>query len=830
MKEKQPQLVSVPFFEEEEKIDFRKYFSIYRSYWYVFALTAGIALIAAWFYHKLTNPQYAVSASLLVNESKGNNPLDGSSSGTSFNASDVFQGFDLFQGKQNLENQRQILKSWTIISDAVDKLHDEVSYYVVNWGHTSELYHKSPFVIKWNKGHPQLIGATFEFIVDDKGHTSELKVKGEKPAIYNYENKTVLQKPEEIDKTIPFSINKPASDSQFSFCIVPKNGEPIPSGTYRFSFHSHNGLVNGFRQNLNIETVNKDATLLKLSMLSPTPQKDIDFINQLMEVYQDQNLEKKNAMATRTIQFISSQLSSVSDSLAKSEQSRESFQSKNKLLDISYQSQQLLDQMVTLEEQKEQLTTQQAYYRYLLQYLKSNNSIEQIAAPSTMGVDDPMIVSLLQQLTSQTLSLKTLKTAVIDPNHPSVIQLRTQIGVTQKAVVENSRNILKQNNMALSDISKRLDNLKKATNQLPGIERNYVNIERKYRLNNDTYTFLLQKLSEAKIAKASNTPDNDIIDPAMPDSNQPVSPNKKMDYLLAFLLGVLLPAIAFSVWGLMDNKIRSEEEIEKLTNIPVLANVPHSPEGENKRTSVLDTPNSPVGEAYRALRQKLRYLIRGKDKFVIAITSTGPGEGKTFSSLSTAASFALMGRSTVVLDLDLRRSNLAGELHLPKGIGISSYLTGQHTREEIIFGSRHPKLKIIPSGDYPPNPGELLTEEKLGVLIERLQEQFDVVIIDSPPVLVADIFQYAQYVDGFIYVIRQGVTLRPALERAVSEIKKQQLKNVGILYNDVQHSRFGSGYGYGYGYGYGSYEQNTAKKRKGKPLNLLFTNRKQNKS
>ena len=428
--------------------------------------------------------------------------------------------------------------------------------------------------------------------------------------------------------------------------------------------------------------------------------------------------------------------------------------------------------------------------------------MKQITAPATAGIEDPMMMDLLQKLASQTLDLNTIETTVKDRNHPTLQQLSSQIELTKKALIENSSSRLQQTDMALNDITKRLKKINRLTEKLPGVERNFINIERRYRLNSDTYTFLLQKLSEAKIAKASNTPDNDIIDPAMITSDEPVTPKKRIDYLLALFLGLAIPAGSLLVVDWFDNKVRSEEDVKKLTDLPILANIPHAPEGDIKRTSVLDTPNSPVGEAYRALRQKLRYLTKGRDKTVVAITSTGPGEGKTFSALSTAASFALMGRRTILLDLDLRRSTLAEELHFPKNTGVSSYLMGEHSLDAIIFDSHHPRLKIIPSGDSPPNPGELLADNKLTSLIDNLSQRYEVVVIDSAPLMVADIFQYAEQVDGFIYVIRQAMTERPALEKALEELKRQRLKHVGIIYNDIQPNRFGADYGYGYGYGY----------------------------
>ena len=260
-------------------------------------------------YHHCTRPQYTVTASLLINEDKGSSPLNGTGGSSSLNASDVFQGFGLYSGKQNMENQIQILKSWTLVSKAVYQLNMVVSYFHVGWGKKNELYRNAPFRIEFLVNHPQLTGVTFDFEMVQNEDIPYLTVKGENASTYDYTINQTIRTVGKYEKTVPFHFNDLVITPEFAFRIVPVNGKSIPDGDYSFTFHSHAQLVNYYRSKLEITTVNKEATMLQLKMISSTPARSIDFLDKLMEVYQQQNLDKKNEMATRTIQFITVQLS-----------------------------------------------------------------------------------------------------------------------------------------------------------------------------------------------------------------------------------------------------------------------------------------------------------------------------------------------------------------------------------------------------------------------------------------------------------------------------------------------------------------------------------------
>ena len=779
--------------------NYRKYFFLLLSHWYWFVIAIILTSVGTWLYYRYAHPVYAISATMLIHEEQNQNPLTTQKDPES----NVFQGFGLFTGKQNTENQIQILKSWTQVRTTLEHFNFEVTYYQIGRFRTSELYQNIPFQIEFDRNHPQLLDANFDlhFLPDNR---VEINIESKQAIPYDFQNEKDLGLPKEIDFTRTLPVDSVIASDDYAFRIIKAAGVDL-KGDYRIVFHSLEDLTENYMNRLTVAPISKEGTIVKLSTTCENPQKGIDFLNKMMQVYQTHNLEKKNVIATKTIFFISSQLSNVSDSLAASQKVRERFQSNNNLLDVSYQSQQLLDQLVKLEDQKSLLETQHQYYQYLEDYLSKNGDLESLVAPTTVGINDPLLVNLLQELSQLNIELTTLSATVKDPDHPRMRQLSIQMETTKRTLLENSRNIMHQSEITLSDLTKRIDDLKKRTRTLPSVERNYVNIERRNQLNNDTYTFLLQKLSEAQIAKASNMPDNEIVDPARIEGDKPISPNKMTVYLVALLFGIFLPAGGIILKNEFDNKVRTPDDLENMSKYPVLGHIIHDDQPAINHIALLDHPNSPVGETYRALRMKLKFILNGTKHPVIAVTSTGSDEGKTFTAMNLAASFALLGQKAVLLDLDLRNSKMAEIYNYDKNRGVSNYLLGEMRLEDITFKSTHPYMWLIPSGTFPPNPGELLANKQLDELIDSLKEQYDVIVIDSSPLLVADLFQYNHLCDAYLYVTRQGVTPQPALKSALQEIDNQHIRNVGLLLNDIRinHQPLGYRYNYSYMYGYG---------------------------
>jgi capsular exopolysaccharide synthesis family protein len=557
----------------------------------------------------------------------------------------------------------------------------------------------------------------------------------------------------------------------------------------------------------------KETSILEVTARDNNIFRAIDFLDKVAEEYQQDNLDRKNKNAQRTMDFISSQLQNISDSLWISENELQQFQTKTNVMNISFQSQQVLEQMNELDKEKSELENRNKYYTNLKEYINSGQNLESIIAPSAIGIADPLLNSLINDLNKLEVTKSTM-TFIKDPDHPKLKAINSQIESIKNTMLENANNILAQSQIALADVNARLRRVQAQVNSLPATERNYVTIERKYKLNSETYNFLLEKFSEAQIAKASNYPDSQVIESA--SFSRLVSPDKRKNYSIALLLGLLLPGSIIFLKEFLSKKISSVEDIKSVSSLPILGYIFQNLKEDSSTTLLLDKPNSP------AVRSKLNLITGMNAKPVIAVTSTFPQEGKSYNAINIASSFAMLNKKTVLLDLDLRNSKIRKIFQIESDEGVVNYILGKSTLTDITFNSKHQYLSIVPAGPYPSEPGEMFANDRVTKLLHELKELYDVIIIDSLPVgLFPDLFYLREEIDVTIYVVRHQYTHNEALKAALEEVTDNKMKGVNILVNYVKHGKRNFGYGYEYGhiYGYGySYSNDGQKKGKKKKL------------
>ncbi|MEE4285035.1 MAG: polysaccharide biosynthesis tyrosine autokinase, partial [Mariniphaga sp.] len=772
--------------QDDDSIDLRKLIFKFLRNWYWFVLAVLITVGLAFLYNRYKTPVYEINASMLVEEGKSTSPLSGALGGPQQN---IFQGLGGMNSMQNIYNQMVILNSTPIVSRTLDELDFELSYYAVGRVSVTEKYKEVPFQVIWDENHPQIIEGDFELTIFPDGKL-QISINEKEAIVYNYFEDEVIRRIPDFSFSREVDAGSKLTLDYCSFTILLNeqfNADAL--NNFRFRFHSKNSLVKKYRDNLEVTMQDKETSILNLTLRDLNVKKGITFLNKLTEVYQLDNLEKKNENANRTIQFISSQLESISDSLNVSENRMESFQSEHQVLDISMQSQQLLEQMRDLDQERVALETQNKYYHYLREYITTSASqeLETVIAPSAMGIQDPLLNSLILQL-NELITEKSSQTSIRqNSQHPTILRLNAQIESVKNSLRENVNNIISQSDMALNNLNQRIRSFEAQVRRLPATERNYVNIERKYKLNNETYTFLLQKLSEAQIAKASNIPDSQMIEEPQMLGTGPVEPKTMMIYAIGLLLGLALPAGGIMLSDFFNTRIVSQDDIESITKFPIVGHVFQNQKEGKSRTLVLDKPNSPASEPYRAIRTKLNLITKGKPNPVIAVTSTFPKEGKSYNSINIASSFALMRKKTVLLDLDLRNSKLKEEFNLDSDLGVVNYIIGKANVDEITFKTKHPYLKLIPAGPIPPNPAEMLTDDKMLKLLGELKEKYDVIVIDSAPVgYVADLFHLHDIIDTNLFVVSHKYTHKMALKTALEEVSKHQLKGVGIIVNNIK--------------------------------------------
>ncbi len=439
-----------------------------------------------------------------------------------------------------------------------------------------------------------------------------------------------------------------------------------------------------------------------------------------------------------------------------------------------------------------------------------------MSAPSAMGIQDPLLNTMIMNLTSL-YSQKTQVLATASERNPQISSINNQIIQTKQILIENLRNIITNSKLLIKDYKVRLAEIEEKVQDLPKTERSYIKIERKFKLSEGLFTFLMQKRAEAGIAKAGNIADNKVIDFAK-TNKVPLKPKTKLTYAIALLLGLIIPIGIILIIDYLNNKILSRKQLEKITSIPILGVIGHSNIDSN--LIVYEKPKTSVSESFRAIRADLQFLLKDKsndESKVILITSSIGGEGKTFTSLNIATVLANGGRKTVLLGMDLRKPKIFNDFKLKNEEGLSNYLIGQSNKNDILQKTFIDNLSIIPSGAVPPNPSELLLDTRLDTLIDELKNDFEYIIMDTPPVgLVADAFQLMHVSDVNLFMVRQNYTDKEVLDFINDKYENNIVKNISIILNDfIPNSS--SGYGYGYGY----YEEEDAELKKSAINRLL---------
>ncbi|HSH65907.1 MAG TPA: polysaccharide biosynthesis tyrosine autokinase, partial [Bacteroidia bacterium] len=405
--------------------------------------------------------------------------------------------------------------------------------------------------------------------------------------------------------------------------------------------------------------------------------------------------------------------------------------------------------------------------------------------PSSMGINDNVLTGILEEY----LRLNSERNNLIQNKQtqsPYFNTLTIKINNQKNTLSENIKYLINTNNIQLNTIEERLKKENAQISALPGTERKLVGIERKYKLNDNIYTYMLEKKAEAQVAKASTLTENDILESAKLTQPGPVSPNKAINLAVGFLVGLFLPFAGFGIRSLMDNTIASEQDMQSITKIPSIGRISHN-KGKKQSAVLIDAPKSAISESIRTVRTNIDYFLQGKRNKVILFTSTMSGEGKSFNSLNIALSFSLLNRKTILLDFDLRKPNsYQSEVVPEKELGLSSFLSGDATIEEIIVHSTIPSFDFIAAGPTPANPAELISSEKTEALIKQLQEEYDYVIIDTPPIgLVTEAFLMMKHADLKIFVVREKVTPKKQLASIMTEMESKKIENIYWLLNDV---------------------------------------------
>ncbi|HQG77402.1 MAG TPA: polysaccharide biosynthesis tyrosine autokinase [Bacteroidales bacterium] len=772
----------------QEETDLKRIVRVFTKHYWQFIFFLFAAMACAFFINRYKTPVFKISSSLLIKENRNQT--------ASTNVND-FLNSNMFGRNQNFQNELWVIKSYPIIEETVNNLGLVITYYTKGKFSYYEAYETIPFKISFLQDHSQPIGVKFNIDFDNDSLFT-IHASGKKVSFYNFARKEATHFKAKWDFSGHYKIGDVIENDDLTFVVERSeftNYAFDPKITYAFNFKPVSAQINSLKGKLSFNLVDRLATVIKITHKSELPTKGIDVVNELMSVYSQQNLQKKNHLATVTIQYIEKQLGAISDSLTQTEDHLQNFRASNQLLDISNQAAGLSASYLELQNQLAEMIAKKKYYDYIIELLKEDN-FSNLMLPASIGISDPILNNMMSEL----VSAQAQRSNLIENNqerNPLVQKLTIQIETLKKTISDNVSTFSKSTSVSIDDMNKRVKRVENEISRLPATQRRLGSIERKYRLNEAIYNYMMEKHAEAKIAQASNLPDDIVIEPAKMEGEGPVSPNALINYLIAAIFGIAFPFSLIMFKNAINNKIESQEDIEKLTDSPLLGKIAHS---RYKTNNVMhEFPRSNLAESFRALRTNLDFYIREHQKKIILVSSSLEHEGKSFVSLNLAMSYAQLGRKTILVDMDLRKSkNYFQESDMTRE-GLSSYMVDRAKLENIILQSPNDRLDYIQSGILPPNPVELLALEQTSKLIAKLKEKYDIIVLDSPPLAqVTDAYLLMNLADLKIIVTRQGYTPKNVFSLVMKDLNQKNVEKSCIVLND--NRIFGEQYGYGYGY------------------------------
>lgn len=768
----------------DEKINIRHLLKKVVNYWWYFIVAAVIFIPAAYLYILVSHEIYQVGASLLIK-----NEEEGASDPENF-----LRGMNLLDTHTELEDEIGMLGSYTMIEAAVAQLDFDVSYFRQMGLKEVEMYGDNPFTVRLDSMRTQLLAVP---VYITRLSATKFRVQADGKDVYTYN--PFLNEVGEVVKDVNIDlvgeVGKPIIHPYLNFTVKFKSDTVEREDELFFVVNDVKSIVESYQHNMTITPLSRESNILRLSTKGRIAAKEVVFLNTLLNVYLKNELDKKNQLGIKTIEFIDGQIDGVYDSLKQVEGSLEKFRIRNNILDINTTAQNLTTNLDRLDVQKAEVEVKLKYYTYVASSLANADNFKDIVAPSTFGLNDPLLTSLLIELSRLSQERTGLNYSTKEKN-PITEVIDLKINNTKRALVENVDNIIDAATISLNDINNRSSLLRSKLNRLPKNERELVNLERRFKFSDNVYNYLLQKRAEAGIAIASNRTATTIVDPARQVGEGPIAPNKKLVYGITLLFILIVPIGAIIIKDFFNDNIISYEDIERNTRIPFIGTISRG--NRREQIGVVANSRTAMGESFRSLRVNLQYLTFGKDIQVIGFTSSGESEGKTFCAVNLAASMAQSGRRTVLVDTDLRKPTVGNYFKLRPEKGLSTYLVGSCGIKDIIHKTEIKDFDVITSGPLPPNPLDLISHNRMAELISALKQNYHTVILDSPPLgFVSEYVILMKYTDVNIYVVRSDYTSRFHLVKINKLYEEKKISNISILLNDVKPTKL-NGYINGY--------------------------------
>ena len=784
--------------KEKDTIDIKLLIKKFSSYWYYFILSLTICIFLAWGYNQYTPKKYHIWTKIEIKDDKNTDEV--------MDIADILS----FSNNANLENQKEILKSYSLAEKTIKKLNLGISYFKHGWIQTKNLYKSKPFEIILDSNYSQIAGVDY-FIKIKNEDDFELNYKCKNKNGYNVRTNQKIKNNLKINYKGNHSFNEwinktSKEDTILRFKIIKTDDfhETVKyKKKYSFTIHSLEKLSYQYVKKIKVKPTSNESTVLEISIKGSTPYKYKDYLETLTEIYKEDELREKNQFTMYTIKYLSKDSIKTINEISILEDQLRDLKTNNPGLETAAKEFGTLHEEQLIEREylnKEEILI---YYNSILNYvLNSESTIDKYnpsISPTSIGVTNQELNGLINKLMIANTTRQELERK-IKPEHPEFKAIEIEINSIKNNIIENVKESIKSLESAKKQDEIQLSKIRQDIQKLPQVIQSYRRLEAGIEIFKEHQKKITALLLEARTIVNSTKEDHRQIDKAR-FSDKPISPNTTLIYIIGIILGISIPMIIIILRDFFNESIRSKEDINKITDIPVLGLVGHSEKANN--LVVIDSPKSILSESFRSLRTNIQYLSSDKKQRIITITSSVGGEGKTFFASNLATILASAGYKTVIIGADLRKPKLSEYFkYIDNSIGLSTHLINKSTLKDIIITSEESKnLSIISSGPIPPNPAELLNSDRMKEFLTNLKKKFEYIILDTPPIgIVTDGVITMKFSDINLYVVRHNYTKKKMLE-PINEIKKmEKAKNINIIINDYKMSKADS-YGYGYGYG-----------------------------
>jgi capsular exopolysaccharide synthesis family protein len=738
-----------------------------------FVLSVAIFLFGAYIYLRYTTRIYSASGTMLIKSEQQTG------------RSDKFEEIFSSNKTLNIQSEMEILRSKPLMERVVTQLNLHATYLSKGRFITTNIYKYGPFLLQV----AELTDSSSSFTLNIR-FLDELRFRvNNEPAVFRFD---------EFFK-----------NAYGVFRLVRNPNIPVGK-EYIVEWRSASAAASSLVGSVQVVPRSSGTGILTVSFQGTNPQMCADIVNKLMEEYEGFTIEQKNISADQSLIWIDGRMKLIGRELDSVQNLLLDYQQRNNLIDIESQSSLYFNKINEADKTINENMVRISMVDMLNDYLRDSKTVYS-KVPSSLGLEDPALAILVAEYNKAQIDRKTLINGNVPEGNPIVKELDAHIEKMRLNIQERLRTLRSTYGTLIANLKTQSGSAQYQAQQLPIKTKKYLELKRQVETKEGLFTILQAKREETAIGRASTISNSKTIDKAYA-SAVPIKPNSKSIRIMAILLGLALPAMFIFLTEVLNDKISTRYDIEKITPAPILGEIGHA--YSKNPLVVTKTTRSMVAEQFRIIRSNLQYIINNVDKSVIVVTSSFSGEGKSFVTMNMGAVLALADKKTIILEFDIRKPKILSGLNLPKGPGLTNFLVGKARVEELVTPvPGFENLYVMSSGPIPPNPSELMLGQKVTDLFAYLRQHFDVVLVDTAPVgMVSDAQTLGKFADCTLYLVRQGHTFKKQVALIDEFYQLNKLPKVSIILNDVKvkpgYGYYGYGrYGYGYGYGYGYYDE-----------------------